>query len=218
MVTEHNLKSNLERILKTIGPNVKVVGVTKNRSLDEMEASLDAGITIIGENRIQEAQIKFPQLKRAVRKHLIGHLQTNKVKIAVELFDMIESIDSIRLAEKINEIAKKMGETMPILLQVNIAKDANKFGFFKDEIQGAIQKISTFPHLKIQGLMAIIPYSEDPKAARPHFRAMKNLFDSLKENNPNINLEELSMGMSHDYAIAVEEGATMVRIGRALFE
>ncbi|MDP2624776.1 MAG: YggS family pyridoxal phosphate-dependent enzyme [Candidatus Peregrinibacteria bacterium] len=215
-----NLSANLELINGKIPAKTKLVAVTKNRPIAEIEAVIQAGATIIGENRVQEAKEKFPKLTSPVKKHLIGHLQTNKVKHAVELFDMIQSVDSLRLAKRINEEAKKQEKVIPILIQINVANDPNKHGFAVEDLFCPIKEIgTTLPNIKVKGLMAIVPYSDEPESIRPHFKKMKELFDTLKLTNfPGIEMEEISMGMSNDYELAIEEGATMVRIGRALFE
>ncbi len=205
------ISKNIVKIRSKIGPEIELVAVTKNRTVTEIEAAIAAGATIIGENRIQEAQEKFPKLKIPVTKHFIGHLQTNKAKPAVELFDMIESVDSLRLAHKINDEAAKQNKKIPILLEVNIAKDPNKFGLNKTELRDNLPKLQTLPNLEIRGLMTIVPYFKNPEEARPYFRQMKTLQTKL-------NLKELSMGMTNDYEIAAQEGATIVRIGSAIFE
>ncbi len=203
-------RGNIERIRKTVGPHVKVIAVTKNRSISEINEAIDAGINIIGENRIQEAQKKFLELTSPVKKHFIGHLQTNKVKTAVELFDMIESVDSLKLAKKIDQAATSRGSAIPIFLQVNIANDPSKYGFSPDELEAALKTVSKLPHLELRGLMTIVPYYKNPEDARPHFQKMKQL-------QKKYDLPELSMGMSNDYEVAAQEGATLVRISSAIF-
>lgn len=211
--------ANFRKIKNQIGPNVELIAVTKNRSISDIEQVIEAGATTIAENRIQEARDKFPQLPSSVQKHLIGHLQTNKTKFAVSLFDMIQSVDSLRLAEALNTEAQKINRVMPILIQVNVAADEKKSGFALEDIFCPIKAIGAdFAHLKIKGLMTIVPHTDDPENARPHFRRLKELFDALTLTAfPNVDMEQLSMGMSNDYRVAVEEGATMVRIGSALF-
>ncbi len=205
------ISKNIQAIRTKISPNVKLIVVTKNRTVAQIEEAISAGVTIIGENRIQEAQEKFPKLSSPIQKHFIGHLQTNKVKLAVELFDLIESVDSLRLAHKINNEATKQSKKMPILLQVNIADDPNKFGLTETELRDNLAELQALPNLEIRGLMTIVPYFENPENARPHFKKIKTL-------QADLNLPELSMGMSNDYEIAAQEGATMIRIGSAIFE
>lgn len=206
-----SIPANIEQVQRSLPSGARLVAVTKNRSPEDIEKAIAAGVTIIGENKIQEAKTKFPQLKSPVKKHFIGHLQRNKAKIAVELFDMIESVDSLKLAKKINQVANEQEKIMPILLQINIAKDPNKHGFDESELAPILKEIKTLPNLDIRGLMAIVPYYDDPEEARPHFQKMY----TLKEE---FDLKELSMGMTNDYLVAIKEGATLVRIGRALFE
>lgn len=216
----HNVASNLQLIRKKIGPNVKLVVVTKNRSLEEIQAALSVEKNIVGENRIQEAAKKFPFLPKTIEKHFIGHLQTNKVKQAVQLFDMIESVDSLKLAHALNKEALNQKRMLPILLQINISNDPQKYGFRKEEVRDALTEISRdCPALRVQGLMTIVFFEHEIEKTRPYFKALHDLFEDLKKNPiPGIKMNELSMGMSHDYPIAIEEGATMVRIGSAIFE
>lgn len=204
-----SIAANLKRIQDEIGPNVKCVVVTKGRSLQEMIAVQKAGAKIIAENRVQEAERKWGGI--SAEKHLIGHLQTNKVKQAVRLFDVIQSVDSVRLAEKINEEGIRCGKTVRVMVQVNIGKEPQKYGFSPEEVSVGLTQINSMGHLSVEGLMTIVPYRENPEETRPYFRAMKELRQKLLPNG------ELSMGMSHDYRVAVEEGATMVRIGTAIF-
>lgn len=222
------IQRRIEGIQKEIGPGVKILAVTKSRSIEEMQACLEAGIGCIGENRVQEAASKFSQLfdvaslgkALTVEKHLIGNLQTNKVKKSVELFDWIDSVDSLRLAQALNEEARKQNRVLPILIQVNVAQDPKKYGFHVPDLLETLPVVGQeLPHLQVKGLMTILPYFDDLECARPFFRAMKKCFENIRELRlPGIEMEELSMGMSHDYRIAVEEGATVVRIGTAIFE
>jgi pyridoxal phosphate enzyme (YggS family) len=168
-----------------------------------------AGLADVGENRVQEATAKIPEVQALgcrPRWHLVGHLQTNKVKTAIGLFDIIHSVDSVRLAEVISRHA----ETLPVLLEVNIAGEASKFGFRPDETGPALEKIARLPGLMVEGLMTVAPLADKPEAVRPLFRELRRLRDAL-------GLRHLSMGMTDDFEVAVEEGATVVRIGRAIF-
>ncbi|MFA5842399.1 MAG: YggS family pyridoxal phosphate-dependent enzyme [Candidatus Gracilibacteria bacterium] len=220
MFSFHNVTRNAQKIRKKIGPSVKLVVVTKNRLLEEIQAALSSGENIVGENRIQEATQKFPFLPKTVEKHFIGHLQTNKVKQAIQLFDMIESVDSLKLAHALNKEALNQNRTLPILLQVNISTDPQKYGFKKDAVRDALTEISqNCPSLKVKGLMTIILFEDEIEKTRPYFKMMRELFEELRKNPiQNVEMNELSMGMSHDYPIAIEEGATMVRIGSAIFK
>lgn len=210
-----SLIANLEHIKSTLPSNVQLVVVTKNQSPETITNALQAGAHIIAENRIQEASKKFPHLpdQSALphERHFIGHLQTNKAKEAVHLFDMIQSVDSLRLARKISQEATKLNKPMPVLLQVNIAQDPRKYGFPPEKLSTSLKTIQSLPNITVHGLMTIVPFHENPEKTRPYFRELKQLATTH-------NLKEISMGMSHDHMIAIEEGATMVRLGRALFE
>ena len=199
-----------ENIIKLQIPSyVKLVAVTKTRTVEEIKKAIDAGVNCIGENKVQEAQEKFPSLPK-VEKHMIGHLQRNKVKTAVELFDMIQSVDSLKIAKEISKRCEAINKVMPILIEVNIGNEESKYGIKPEDIKEFIKEISQFKNIDIQGLMCIAPLIEAEKT-RPYFKKMKELFDSLG------NLKWLSMGMTNDYKIAIEEGSNMVRIGTAIF-
>lgn len=187
--------------------NIKICCVTKYSSPKEINVVIDSGAKIIGENRIQEAIKKFPFIK-PIEKHFIGNLQGNKVKKAIELFDVIQTIDSIKLAKKVNEISNSI---FPIMLQLNIGKEPQKQGFSEEELDKAINEIKKLPNIKILGLMTILPNTRDSKKLRNYFKKMKKLNDKY-------NFQELSMGMTNDYKMAIEEGSTMVRIGSAIFK
>lgn len=199
-----------ENIIKLhIPANVKLVAITKTRTVEEIKQAIEAGINCIGENRVQEAKQKFPLLPE-VEKNMVGHLQTNKVKLAVELFDMIQSVDSVKLAEEISKRCEAIDKVMPILVEVNIGEEGSKHGVKLEGIKDFMNEISQFKNIDIQGLMCIAPFIE-PEKTRPYFRRMKEVFDSIG------NLRWLSMGMTNDYRIAIEEGSNMVRIGTAIF-
>ena len=223
MSVKENLKIVLEEIEKSkrnrkvaVDEEVTLVAVTKNHGVEVMREAIDGGILDIGENRVQEAAEKFKSLERdGVRKHLIGHLQTNKAKQAVKLFDMIHSVDSENLAEAINKAASAIAKVQDILIQVNLADEATKFGVSFENLQNLIQKIDTLENLRLKGLMLIAPNYADVENCRPLFRRMRKIFDEIKSTRQNFNI--LSMGMTHDYKIAVEEGANIVRVGTAIF-
>lgn len=201
------IKENIAKL--RIPANIKLVAVTKTRTIEEIKKAIEFGITCISENRVQEAKQKFPFLTK-VEKHMIGHLQNNKVKLAVELFDMIQSVDSIRLAEEIDKRCKAVGKVMPVLIEINIGNEESKYGVNPEDIKNFLKEVSQFENLEVEGLMCIAPFVK-AEETRPYFRKMKRLFDSLG------NLKWLSMGMSNDYKIAIEEGSNMVRIGSAIF-
>ncbi|MDK2892013.1 YggS family pyridoxal phosphate-dependent enzyme [Methanohalophilus sp.] len=202
-------------ILKEIG-DTKLVCVTKTVDPERINQSIRAGATIIGENRVQEFEDKCAEILPCER-HLIGHLQSNKVKRAVRLFDVIQSVDSLKLIQDINTKAEAIGKVQEVFLQVNIGEEPQKYGFYLDEIGSVVSEIPSFKNIKVKGLMCIPPFVP-PEEARSYFRKMKTLFDEIKkEKRDNIDIQELSMGMSGDYRIAIEEGSTMVRIGSAIF-
>ncbi|MFC1691868.1 YggS family pyridoxal phosphate-dependent enzyme [Nanoarchaeota archaeon] len=220
-----NTEKTKEIIKELADKQVILVAVTKTRTLDEINKAIELGITVIGENRLQEAQDKFPQISDSVEKHFIGHLQSNKVKKVVEISDMIESVDSIKLLKLINNEAEKQNKIIQALIEINIGDEETKSGipyenaeeFFK-EMDNTI-KSENLKNIKILGLMTIAPFIE-PEETRPYFKKMKALFDKLKEkysDSKTIKLEHLSMGMSNDWQIAAEEGSNMVRLGTAIF-
>jgi pyridoxal phosphate enzyme (YggS family) len=215
-----DIEANIKEVQKRIAQaceragrspgEVTLVAVTKTVAPSAIEAAFQVGIRHFGENRIQEAEAKLGQLQNLNPRptwHMVGHLQTNKAKTALELFDIIHSVDSIKLAEVLSRRAERK---VPILLEVNIASEESKFGFAEEGLASAIKQISLLPNLEIKGLMTIAPLVEDQEEVRPVFRRLRQLRDSL-------GLEHLSMGMTDDFEVAIEEGATMVRIGRAIF-
>jgi pyridoxal phosphate enzyme (YggS family) len=197
--------------------DVVIVAVSKTFPATLVAEACRAGLTDIGENRVQEAAAKIPQVAALgvhPRWHLVGHLQTNKVKTALGLFDIIHSVDSLRLAEAISrqaeQAALRQEGSVPVLLEVNVGREASKFGLAPEEVGRAVEQIARLPGLVVQGLMTVAPLSADPEEARPVFRELCRLRDEL-------GLHHLSMGMTDDFEVAIEEGATMVRIGRAIF-
>jgi PLP dependent protein len=194
---------------------IAVLAATKYAESDQINEAIKAGISVIGENRIQDSIRKIPHLLQ-VRKHFIGHLQTNKVFDAVRLFDCIESVDSYRLAEMINVEAERSLKKMPVLIEINIAGEKNKYGVDPDEIHHFLHKIAVFKYLHLKGLMTVAPLEKDMEIARQYFRKMKRLFDLCKKEWKSF--DTLSMGMSGDFETAIEEGATEVRIGGYLFK
>lgn len=195
---------------------VKLVAVTKNHGVELMREAIDAGICDVGENRVQEAAEKFATLERdGVTKHLIGHLQTNKAKQAVKLFDLIHSVDSANLAAAIDKAASSIEKVQDILIQVNLANEDTKFGVSEENLHGLIENVDALKNLRLRGLMLIAPNYADVEQCRPLFRRMKKIFDEIASTRQDFNF--LSMGMTHDYKIAVEEGSNIVRIGTAIF-
>jgi pyridoxal phosphate enzyme (YggS family) len=190
--------------------------------VQDILVAINAGIKYIGENIVQEANEKFKLIKgimeeNQVEFHFIGHLQTNKVKIASEIFVSIDSIDSVKLAKKLNDSCCNLGKKMNCLIQVNIGEEESKHGISEANVKMLLDEIIKYPYLEIKGLFAIPPFFEEPEKVRPYFRQMRILRDNLKQAYPELALDELSMGMSHDYEVAIEEGATFVRIGQGIF-
>lgn len=205
-------------ILSEIPPSVIVVAAAKAKTALEVRESLDAGITAVGENYLQESREVIGAIGNRATWHFIGHVQKNKVKHVVPLFDMIETVDSKELAVLIDQQALKYGKIMPVLIEVNIAHEETKHGAMPEDVAGLIKEIGSLPNLKVNGLMTMGPFLEDPAGLRPYFRQTKALFDEIKTLMiPNVQMEHLSMGMSDSYLIAIEEGATMVRIGTKIF-
>ena len=213
----------LERIERAAGrtgrdpAGVTLVAVSKTVDAERVQAAIDAGLTLLGENRVQEAAAKMPQTRGGTW-HLIGPLQSNKAGRAVELFDTIESVDSLELARRLDRLAgeRSPGRRLAVLLQVNVADDPAKAGFTPDGVTEALPALIDLPNLRVDGLMTIGPLVESPDAARPTFRALRLLGERLRSGHDGLG-STLSMGMSDDFEVAVEEGATMVRVGRALF-
>ena len=197
---------------------VELIAVTKNHPVAAMQEAIDAGIMNIGENRIQEALDKAETLEREVKWHLIGHLQTNKAKYAVRQFDLIHSVDSVHLAQAVNRAAEKFGKVQNILVQVNLAREESKSGVYREDLDELLAAIDGMDSVRLQGFMCIAPNYEDVEQCRPLFRAMYELYGMIKAAEPHkADIRYLSMGMTHDYRIAVEEGANLVRVGTAIF-
>ena len=207
------VRARIDRACEKVGRSpeeVTLVAVTKTAAPPAIRAAFQAGITHFGENRVQEAESKLEQLsdmRAHVTWHMIGHLQTNKAKKAVEIFDIIQSVDSLRLAEALSQ---RLERKLPILIEVNVSGEATKSGYAPAEVPQALTEIRSLPNTAIKGLMTIAPLVSDPEEVRPVFRRLRELRDSL-------GLDGLSMGMTDDFEVAIEEGATMVRIGRAIF-
>jgi len=197
---------------------VELIAVTKNHPVEAMRTAIDRGVMNIGENRVQEALDKAETLEREVKWHLIGHLQTNKAKHAVRQFDLIHSVDSAHLVLEIDKAAEKFGKVQNILLQVNLAREASKSGVYREDLDELLGVVSGLSHIRLQGFMCIAPNYDDVEQCRPLFKEMYALFQEAKEKEPpRADIRYLSMGMTHDYAVAVEEGANLVRVGTAIF-
>ena len=214
---KENIRKACERVNRKES-EVTLIAVSKTKPLSDIEEVLAGGCIDFGENKVQELCDKEEKISRPVNWHLIGHLQTNKVKYIVHKAALIHSVDSYKLALEIEKEAAKKGVVANVLIQVNIAGEDTKFGVSKEETEPLIRKISTMKNVKIKGLMTIAPFVEDPEENRVHFRNMHQLFIDIKEKNiDNVDMEILSMGMTGDYEVAVEEGATMVRVGTGIF-
>jgi pyridoxal phosphate enzyme (YggS family) len=219
-----NLSAVQERMAKAaarVGRNpesVALVAVTKTVPVERIREAIEAGQRVFGENRVQEAQAKVAALGREVQWHLIGHLQRNKVRVVCDLFDLIESVDSLRLAQDLNARANRSGVVMPILIQVHIGDEATKWGVPAAEALALVSQVATLPYLAIRGLMCVPPAVEIAEHARPYFVQLRTLTEQIaREHIPRVSMAELSMGMSHDFEVAIEEGATIVRVGSAIF-
>jgi len=198
--------------------DVTLIAVTKTKPIVDMKMALEAGILHVGENKAQEIVSKYPQFKSDFIWHMIGHLQTNKIKSIIDKVDLIHSVDSYKLAEAINKEAEKIDKVQDILIQVNVAEEETKYGISMDEIESMVREIAKLPYIRIKGLMTVAPYVGDPEENRPIFRQMFQVFVDINSKNiDNVLMDTLSMGMTNDFTVAIEEGATMVRIGTAIF-
>ena len=215
------VKKNIEEACDTAGRSpqqVTLIAVSKTKPVEMLKEAYDAGARVFGENKVQEIVDKYDQMPSDVQWHMIGHLQRNKVKYIVDKVALIHSVDSLRLAQTIEQEAAKHDVCVPILLEVNVAQEETKFGLKTEEVLPLVESIAKFPHIKIQGLMTIAPYVQNPEENRPIFRQLKKLsVDIAAKNINNVTMSVLSMGMTGDYQVAVQEGATMVRVGTGIF-
>jgi pyridoxal phosphate enzyme (YggS family) len=228
------IRENLNRVREEIGDacraagrnpdEITLVGVTKYAPVEAIQEAIRAGLTDIAENRVQEAEKKFPlctSVDSDIRRHLIGHLQTNKARDAILVCDLIQSVDSFKLAQEIEKQAVKLQKTANILVQFNTAEEPQKFGARKQEASALIESIAAFSHLRILGLMAMAPYTENEGIIRRAFADLREIRDQIQtafSGHPRVEMKILSMGMSSDYRIAIEEGSNMVRVGSAIFK
>jgi len=212
------VKRNSERILKEIPQNVTLLAAAKTRTIEEVKAAFEAGIRHFGHNYVQEARMMAPELDLKAKWHMIGHLQRNKAKDAVELFDMIETLDSIRLAEELEKRCAAAGKTLEVLIEINSGMEDEKSGVLPQDLAPLVEAASDFPHLRLVGLMTMGPLEGEPESSRPYFVKTRQIFEELRKANlPGVDMRVLSMGMSDSFRVAIEEGATMVRLGTALF-
>ncbi len=216
-----DIKSRIKVAAEKSGRNpedIQLVAVTKNFPPEVVQKAVDNGLVLLGENRVQEARNKIELVKGNVKWHLIGHLQRNKVKMSIDMFSMIQSMDSLSLAKEIQKRAEQAEQIIDVLVQVNIGREKTKYGIDPTDTESFIEKVALFPNLKVRGLMAIAPFKQNPEEVRPYFRHLKSIFESIKQKSiKNVDMNYLSMGMSNDFEVAIEEGANMVRIGTGIF-
>lgn len=197
---------------------VTLIAVSKTKPVETLQEAYDLGVRIFGENKVQELTAKYEALPKDIHWHMIGHLQTNKVKYIIDKAELIHSVDSLKLAETIEKEAAKHDLIADILVEVNVAEEESKFGMKMEEVIPFVEKVSAFPHVRVRGLMTIAPFVEDPEENRSIFADLHKLYiDIKKKNHDNDTVSVLSMGMTNDYEVAIEEGATMVRVGTGIF-
>ena len=212
------IKQNVQGILSELPEWVELEVACKTRAPEEILEAVDAGVRIIGENYVQEAGLAFKAVGNKAKWHFIGHLQKNKVKKAVRIFDVIETVDSLELAQEIDKACSKENKVISVLVEVNSGKEQQKFGVLPEAVEGFIEEISKLNHIKVMGLMTMGPMSGDPESTRPYFIETKKIFDRIKMLGlPGVEMKHLSMGMSNSYKVAIEEGANIVRIGSKIF-
>ena len=212
------IRERLKALREELPAQVTLVGAAKTRTPEEIEEAIEAGLEIIGENYVQEAERAFQVIGRRAKWHMIGHLQSNKAKKAVELFDMIETVDSMKLAGAIDRACEKIGKVMPVLMEINSGEEPQKAGVMPEEALPLAVEMSALNHIALVGLMTMGPFAGDPEAARPCFKKTREIFEKLEALHlPGVTMQWLSMGMSNSYRVAIEEGANLVRIGTKLF-
>ena len=212
------IKENVKKVLEELPKGIQLVGAGKTRTPEEILQAIDAGLEIVGQNYVQEAEKAFELIGQRAKWHMIGHLQSNKAKKASQIFDMIETVDSIKLAKAIDKACDRIGKTMPVLIEINSGEEPQKAGVLPGETIELVKEISELKNIRVMGLMTMGPLSGDPEESRPCFHKAKDLFEKIKELNlPGAEMRYLSMGMSNSYKVAVEEGANLVRIGTKIF-
>jgi len=213
-----DLMQHIHAILAEIPEHVLVEAAAKTRSAEQVRTAIHAGVTIVGYNYVQEAEKMKSQITEKASWHLIGHLQKNKIKKAMELFDLIETVDSLSLAASIHLHCQSLRKVMPILIEVNSGREPNKTGVYPEHVERLVRSITDFSHVHILGLMTMGPWSDDPEQLRPYFRLTKELYEHIRSLGiTGVEMKILSMGMSDSYQVAIEEGATLVRLGTCLF-
>ncbi len=212
------IQDNVRRILAELPPGVELAAAAKTRTPAEIVEAIEAGVPIIGENYVQEAQTAREAVGPRALWSLIGHLQSNKAKKAVEIFDMIETVDSSDLARELDKRCAAIGKTLPVLLEINSGEEGQKAGVRPAEAEALLREVAAMPSLRVHGLMTMGPFEGDPEDSRPYFRTTRELFEAFRALAlPGVEMKVLSMGMSHSYRVALQEGATRVRIGTAIF-
>lgn len=212
------IKENVSKILEELPEGVSLVGAGKTRTPQEILEAVEAGLEIIGENYVQEAERAFQVVGGKVKWHMIGHLQSNKAKNAVRVFDLIETVDSVKLARAIDRACGKIDKVMPILMEINSGEESQKAGVMPEDAISLVRDMSELNNIKLMGLMTMGPFAGDPEDSRPYFQKTKKLFEEIKAMGlPGVEMKYLSMGMSNSYKVALEEGANVVRIGTKLF-
>ncbi len=212
------IKENVERLLCELPEGVTLLAAAKERSADEISKAIRAGITIIGENYLQDALRVINKVKEKAQWHFIGHLQTNKVKKVIDIFDLIESVDSLKLAKEIERCCMRRDKVMPVLIEVNSGEEDQKNGVAPMDVEKLAREISALNYIKIMGLMTMGPRFGDPEQARPYFRKTREIFEQIRDLGlPNVEMRWLSMGMTNSYKVAIEEGANLVRVGTKIF-
>ena len=214
----NEISQNVKKLFRELPPGVQLVAAIKTRTPAEIIAAVQSGISILGENYVQEAEDHFQAVGKIAQWHCIGHLQKNKIKKAVEIFDVIETVDSPEMAREIDKRCQAIGKIMSVLIEVNSGCEPQKSGVMPEDVIALAQSISVLPNVRLMGLMTMGPALGDPEASRPYFVATREAFDDLKIRNlPNVTMQHLSMGMTNSYRIAIEEGSNMVRLGTLIF-
>ena len=228
MIMETDISSNIRLIRQRMEvacarsgrdpQSVRLMAVSKTVAPERIRQALDAGITLLGENYVQEAREKIPAIGHVAEWHMIGHLQTNKVKYVVNLFDWIHSVDRLELARELDKRAGQNNRRLNVLIEVNVSGEESKSGIETTQALELVQQVSLLPNINLRGLMTMPPYSDNPENSRPYFQALRKLRDDISAADiPSIHMDELSMGMTDDFEVAIEEGATIIRVGRAIF-
>jgi pyridoxal phosphate enzyme (YggS family) len=214
----NSITESAARILRDLPEHVTLVAAAKTRTPEEVAQAIEAGIEMVGHNYVQEARAMIAELGARAQWHMVGHLQSNKAGVAAELFDMIQTLDSVKLARALDRKCAQMGKVMPVLVEVNSGREEAKAGVLPEDVDALVQEVSGFEHVRVQGLMTMGPFFDDPERSRPYFRATREAFERLAGVDlPNVEMRYLSMGMSDSYLAAIKEGANMVRIGTSIF-